>query len=69
MEGIDIPLLHIAEPMAQAVEAHGLHTVALLGTKATMSSTYLPDIFTKQHGIDVVLPNVEEQDFIDKVMF
>ncbi|KAH8198659.1 hypothetical protein TruAng_007200 [Truncatella angustata] len=69
MAGIDVPLLHIAEPTAKAIKEQGLQRVALLGTKATMSSPYLPDLFANQYGLDIIVPKEEDQDLIDNVIF
>lgn len=69
MAGIDVPLLHIAEPTAEAIKKQGLQKLALLGTKATMSSPYLPDLFANRYGLDMIVPNEEDQQLIDDVIF
>lgn len=69
MAGIDLLFLHIAEPTAKAIKDRGLTTVALLGTKATMSTPYLPDLFASQHGLSIIVPKEEDQDLIDEVIF
>lgn len=69
MAGIDIPLLHIAEPTAKAIKEKGLQKLALLGTKATMSSPYLPELFAREYGLDIIVPKEEDQDLIDRVIF
>ena len=38
---VTIPLLHIADPTADAVLAAGMRTVALLGTRFTMKKTFI----------------------------
>ncbi|KAJ6437206.1 aspartate racemase [Purpureocillium lavendulum] len=69
MAGVDLPLLHIADPTGAAIQEQGLRNVALLGTKATMSSPYLPDLFTSRFGLTVTVPSEEQQDLIDGVIF
>ena len=69
MKGVGIPLLHIADPTAAAIKEKGLQTVALLGTKATMGTPYLPDVYKTRFGIDVVVPDDDDQQFIDDVIF
>jgi len=69
MAGIEVPLLHIAEPTARAIKEQGLERVALLGTKATMSSPYLPDLFFHQYGLTIVVPKEQDQSLIDDVIF
>jgi aspartate racemase len=68
MRDVSIPLLHIADPTAQAIKDKGLDMVALLGTKSTMGTPYLPEEF-KARGVDVIVPAEEEQMFIDRVIF
>jgi aspartate racemase len=69
MAGINVPLLHIVEPTAKAIKEQSLQKIALLGTKATMSSTYLAGLFASQHGLDIVVPKEEDQNLIDDVIF
>lgn len=69
MAGIKVPLLHIAEPTARAIREQGLQRIALLGTKATMSSPYMPDLFANQYGLDIIVPKEEDQSLIDRVIF
>ncbi|KAM0512521.1 hypothetical protein ACHAPE_008844 [Trichoderma viride] len=69
MKDIKIPLYHIVDPTAQSILDQNLQTVALLGTKATMSSTYLPNEFSTRFGINVIVPTGEEQKYVDDVIF
>lgn len=69
MSGIGVPLLHIAEPTARAIKEQGLQKIALLGTKATMSSPYLPGLFASQHGLEIIVPKEDNHDLIDNVIF
>lgn len=55
MRALHIPLLHIAQPTADAILARGLSRVALLGTKATMTGDFLQREFS-QRGIAIVVP-------------
>ena len=65
MAGVKIPVLHISEPLVAAISQR---KVALLGTKATMSSTWFPDALEK-HGIETIVPSEADQDVIDKIIF
>ncbi|KAI6911355.1 hypothetical protein KC318_g547 [Hortaea werneckii] len=69
MRDVSVPFFHIAEPTAQAIQKQGLEKVVLLGTKATMSSTYLRNVFERQHGLAIVIPDEKDQDMIDSVIF
>ncbi|TFB00389.1 Uncharacterized protein CCMA1212_007589 [Trichoderma ghanense] len=69
MKDVNIPLYHIVDPTAEAILDLELQTVALLGTKATMSSDYLPNEFGSRFGINIVVPTEEEQKYVDDVIF
>ncbi|KAK5999209.1 L-aspartate/glutamate-specific racemase [Cladobotryum mycophilum] len=69
MKDIKIPLLHIVDPTAEAIHDLGLQTIALLGTKATMSGPYLPNEYSSRFGINIIVPAEEEQEYIDQVIF
>ena len=69
MGGVDVPLLHIVDPTANAIKGRGLKKVALLGTKATMSASYMPERYREKFGIEVIVPSEEEQKVIDDVIW
>lgn len=58
-----IPLVSIVEATSKAVKHRGLRRVALFGTRFTMQGRFYPDVFARE-GIDLVLPDVLDQDFI-----
>jgi aspartate racemase len=55
-----IPLISIVEAAAQATKTKGLNKVGLMGTRFTMKARLFPDVFAR-HGIQIVVPNEEEQ--------
>lgn len=69
MKGIDTPLLHIVDPTANAIQAAGLHKVLLLGTKGTMSAMWMRDMYTQRFGIETVVPDAVDQEYINDVIF
>lgn len=66
---VSIPFLHIADPTAKAIASRGFKRVILLGTKPTMTSDYLKNIYTSRYGVEVVFPTMEEIDEIDRIIF
>lgn len=66
---IRIPLLHIANVTAQKIKTQGLKKVGLLGTRNTMEDNFYKDILTKNYGLEIVIPNEEEIEIIDRVIF
>jgi len=68
MEGIKIPLLHIFDTTAVAIKKAGLRKVALLGTKLTMAGPYAVPELAKRAGVEVIVPDEDDQDYIDRVI-
>jgi aspartate racemase len=68
MEGINIPFLHIFDATAAAIKAAGLKKVALLGTKLTMGGPYASPDLARRAGVDVIVPDEENQEYIDRVI-
>ena len=65
---LPVPLLHIADATANAIKAKGFSRVGLLGTMQTMEK----DFYKKRlagHGIEVLVPEKEDRDFIDHVIW
>jgi aspartate racemase len=63
-----IPLISIVEVACDAAKALGIGTVGLFGTRFTMQGHFYARVFA-QHGITLVVPGLEDQDYIhDKYM-
>jgi aspartate racemase len=54
---IDIPLIHIADATAAAIEKAGLSSVALFGTRYTMEEDFYRGRLESRHGLDVAIPD------------
>ncbi len=65
---IDVPILHIADATHNVIKQNNINTVALLGTKYTMTQD-----FYKQRlidgGLDVVIPSVEDIETINNIIY
>ncbi len=68
-DAVGIPLLHIADATAAAVKKQGLEKVGLMGTIYTMREDFYRGYLERKHGISVVVPNQEDQQFINDVIF
>ena len=68
MQGIDLPFIHIAEATANAVLAGGSKRPAFFATKFTMQEAFYLDIL-RDNGLDPIVPNSTEQDFINDIIF
>ncbi|MGH9927593.1 MAG: aspartate/glutamate racemase family protein [Pyrinomonadaceae bacterium] len=58
-----LPLISIVESTFAEVETLGMKRVGLFGTRFTMQASFYPDVFSRA-GIEIILPNETEQDFI-----
>jgi aspartate racemase len=63
-----IPLISIVDATAEAINGEGLKVVGLLGTRFTMEKPFYIEGL-KKHGIDTIVPNKEERNYINKVVF
>jgi aspartate racemase len=63
-----IPLIHIVDATASAIRKEGISRVGLLGTRYTMQGEFYVERLAK-HGITTLLPTVEEQDEIHRVIY
>ncbi len=66
---VSIPFLHIADATASRIKEKGIKRVGLLGTKFTMEEDFYKERLRKLHGIEVVIPEAEERDYIHSVIY
>lgn len=67
-EKTNIPLIHITDATAKAILAQKLKKVALLGTGFTMENDFYHKRLA-EYGIETIIPNDEERDFIHWSIF
>jgi aspartate racemase len=65
---IGVPLLHLADVVADAVTATGIDTVALLGTRFTMEESFYSDRLTAR-GLSVLTPDADDRALVDRVIY
>jgi len=65
---ISCPLLHIADPLAEAFTAAGHDTVGLLATRFTMEQPFYAERLA-QHGLEVVVPDESHRAEIHRIIF
>ena len=68
-DAVNIPLLHIADPTAQAIQQAGLTTVGLLGTRFTMEQDFYRSRLEQQHGLTVLTPPAAERDLVHQIIY
>jgi aspartate racemase len=66
---VGIPLVHIADPTANAVRASGVVTVGLLGTRFTMEGDFYRGRLEDQHGLEVLVPDEPDRSAIHEIIY
>ena len=66
---VNIPLLHIADPTADAIKHAGHTTVGLLGTRFTMEQAFYRDRLTEQHGLTVLTPLEPDRNAVHHIIY
>jgi aspartate racemase len=65
---VDIPLLHLADPVAQACTAERLTSVAFIGTAFAMEHSFFTDRIAS-HGLEVHVPAERHHETINRVIY
>lgn len=63
-----LPLLHIADPTAEAIRADGFSRVGLLGTAFTMEQEFYKGRLAA-HGFDVLIPEAEDRATVHRIIY
>lgn len=66
---VGVPLVHIADATADAVRAHGLRAVGLLGTAYTMEGEFYVGRLRDVHGLDVLVPPADDRRRVHEVIY
>jgi aspartate racemase len=65
---VEIPVLHIADTLADAALADGHQTVGVLGARFTMLGDYYVGRL-RERGLEVLVPDAEDREIVDNVIF
>jgi aspartate racemase len=66
---VPIPLLHIADPTAEAIKTAGYRRVGLLGTAFTMEQDFYKGRLTNKFGLDVLIPDEADRALVHEVIY
>jgi aspartate racemase len=66
---VSIPLLHIADATAEAVEDRGISTIGLLGTRFTMQQDFYAGRLREKHGLSVLIPEEADRSIVHNVIY
>jgi aspartate racemase len=68
-QAVRIPLIHIADPTADAIKATGVTKVGLLGTQFTMEQPFYADRLRNQHGLEVITPQLADREIVHRIIY
>jgi aspartate racemase len=66
---VKIPLLHIADPTAAAIQAAGLTKVGLLGTAFTMEQDFYRGRLEDKFGLEVLVPEADDRKAVHDIIY
>jgi len=65
---VDVPVLHIAECVGEAMQSAGVTTAALLGTRNVMTESFYRERLVA-HGVDLLPPDPAIVDEVDRIIY
>lgn len=68
IEAVQLPLFHILDPTAAAIQNLKIKHVALLGTQFTMQQSFHKN-YLNTFGIRTILPNTRDADLVNTIIF
>lgn len=66
---VAVPLLHIADPVGEAITALGATRVGLLGTAFTMEQDFYRGRLAQRHGLEVLVPGAEDRAQVHRIIY
>lgn len=63
-QNISVPILHIADAVAEQIKQAGIVTVGLLGTRHTMQADFYKQRLETKHGLKVMTPEEKRQELV-----
>lgn len=64
-----LPVLHIADAVAEVIKKQGIDRVGLLGTRYTMEEDFYRDRLIQKHGIPVIIPEAGDREMVNRVIY
>lgn len=65
---VDLPLLHLADVVAEEVRAQGVTRVGFIGTTVAMSDGFFTDRLAR-HGLETVVPDARHHDMLNSAIY
>jgi len=68
-ERIAIPLVHIADPTAEAIRHVKMRSVGLLGTRFTMEQEFYRGRLVDRYGLNVLVPDAPDRETVHRIIY
>ena len=65
---VGVPMLSLLDAVGEAIQARGVNTVGLLGTRFTMEASLFPESLDPR-GIDVLVPHAGDREYVNHVIY
>lgn len=65
---VNVAMLSLLDAVAEAIEARGMQTVGLLGTRFAMEKGFYQDSLARK-GITVLVPDAEDRQYVNQVIY
>lgn len=66
---ITIPLIHVVDETAKIIKNCNISSIGLLGTRFTMEGDFYIKKLEKSYGLQVILPEPKQREYIDYAIF
>lgn len=66
---VAVPLLHIADPVGEAITALGATRVGLLGTAFTMEQDFYRGRLAQRHALEVLVPEADDRAQVHRIIY
>lgn len=67
-DAVGVPVLHIADCVGREMQAAGIKSAALVGTRNVMTESFYRRRLVS-HGVDLVPPDMEQVEVIDRIIY
>ncbi|RWN35185.1 MAG: amino acid racemase [Mesorhizobium sp.] len=65
---LSVPLLHVADATAQAIQLRGFARVGLFGTRYTMEQDFFSGRLRQRHGLEVLTPPQQQREALHSII-
>ncbi|MGB4957959.1 MAG: aspartate/glutamate racemase family protein [Saprospiraceae bacterium] len=66
---VNIPILHIVDAAAEAIQKESLNKLGLIATKFSMEENFLKDRYKTKFNIDTIIPSKSEREDIHQIIY